>query len=192
MANTEKFRCAWAENNPLMRKYHDSEWGVPVHDDFLHFEFMVLDTFQAGLSWLTILKKREAFRKAFDNFDYNKVAAYTENDFNRLMNNQDIVRNKLKIQSTINNAIMFKDVVGEFGSFDAFIWKFVNNKTIVNNWNNIKEIPSSSTDSDAMSKALLKKGFRFVGSTICYSYMQAAGMVNDHEIKCFRYDHFSN
>jgi DNA-3-methyladenine glycosylase I len=191
MLQPEKYRCAWAQKDPMMRQYHDNEWGVPVHDDFFHFEFMVLDAFQAGLSWLTILKKRESFRMAFENFDYNKVAAFTEIDFDRLMNDTGIVRNKLKIASTINNAVKFKEIVDEFGSFDNYIWRFVNNGTIVNNWKSMKEVPPKSDLSDVMSKALLKKGFRFVGSTICYSYMQAAGMINDHEINCFRHKHLS-
>ena len=179
--------CNWAAGNQIMRQYHDNEWGVPVHNDQKHFEFLVLDAFQAGLSWLTILKKRENFRNAFDNFDFRKIALYTEADFNRLMTDAGIVRNKLKIQATITNAQCFIQVIAEFGSFDKYIWTFVNNQTIQNNWDTFKSIPAKTKESDAMSKALLKRGFRFVGSTICYAYMQAAGMVNDHEIGCFRH-----
>ena len=179
--------CKWAFGNPIMREYHDNEWGVPVHDDKKHFEFLILDAFQAGLSWLTILKKRENFRLAFANFDYYKVAKYTDDDFNKLMADAGIIRNKLKIQATITNAQCFIKVIEEFGSFDAFIWSFVNHKPIQNTWDTYKNVPAKTKESDAMSKALLKRGFRFVGSTICYAYMQAAGMVNDHEVNCFRY-----
>jgi DNA-3-methyladenine glycosylase I len=179
--------CSWASKNELMRNYHDHEWGYPVHNDQKHFEFLVLDAFQAGLSWLTILKKRENFRKAFDNFDFYKIAKYSDADFNQLMADEGIVRNKLKIQATITNAQCFIQTIQEFGSFDAYIWTFVNNKTIQNNWDTYKNIPSKTKESDTMSKALVKRGFKFVGSTICYSYMQAAGMVNDHEIFCHRH-----
>ncbi len=181
-------RCNWAESNPLLQEYHDKEWGVPVHNDQLHFEFMVLDAFQAGLSWLTILKKRENFRKAFDNFDFYKIAKYNDAKIQQLLANEGIIRNKLKIEATINNAIRIQEIIHEFGSFDTYIWQFVNSKTLRNNWVNFKEIPAKTIQSDGMSKELLKRGFKFVGSTICYSYMQAAGMINDHETSCFRYN----
>jgi DNA-3-methyladenine glycosylase I len=181
------YRCKWAENNQLMQHYHDTEWGNPVHDDVLHFEFMVLDAFQAGLSWLTILKKRENFRLAFDNFNFIKIAKYNNLKIGQLMANEGIIRNKLKIEATVNNANRIQEVIAEFGSFDNFIWKFVNHKTIQNKRLSVKEVPAKTEISDKMSKELLKRGFKFVGSTICYSYMQAAGMVNDHEINCFRY-----
>jgi DNA-3-methyladenine glycosylase I len=180
-------RCSWAESHPLLQIYHDTEWGVPVHNDQKHFEFLVLDAFQAGLSWLTILKKRENLRKAFSDFDFRKVVKYTDADIAKLLNDEGIIRNRLKIEATINNAKQFIEIIDAFGSFDKFIWSFTNGKTIVNNWNNLKEIPAKTEISDKMSKALLKRGFKFVGSTICYAYMQAAGIVNDHETGCFRY-----
>jgi len=187
MAELDKKRCEWAKNHPLMQTYHDNEWGGPVHDDRKHFEFMVLDLFQAGLSWLTILKKREGFRKAFDNFDYNKIAVYDENKVKELLADAAIIRNRLKINSTISNARLFIEVKKEFGSFDNFIWKFVKGKTIQNSWKMMSDLPVSTTESDDMSRDLKKRGFKFAGSTICYSYMQAAGMVNDHNISCKRY-----
>jgi len=180
-------RCAWPGDDALMTEYHDREWGEPVHDDRLHFEFLVLDAFQAGLSWRTILYKRENFRKAFRDFDVRKVAKFTAKDFDRLMNDAGIVRNRLKIQATITNAQKFLEVLKEFGSFDEFIWQFTKGKTIHHGFKRISQIPATSKESDAMSKELLRRGFRFVGSTICYSYMQAAGMVNDHTVDCFRY-----
>ena len=180
-------RCNWAESHYLLKTYHDTEWGTPVHNDRLHFEFITLDAFQAGLNWLTILKKRERFRQAFDHFDYYKIAKYSSKKIEKLMHDEGIIRNKLKIEATINNAVRFIEVIRDFGSFDKYIWNFVNEKTIINKWNNFKEIPAKTKESDRMSKDLMKRGFRFVGSTICYSYMQAAGMVNDHEIMCFRY-----
>ena len=182
-----KHRCTWTNNNPYNIKYHDEEWGVPVHDDKKLFEFLLLDAFQAGLSWVTILKKRENFKKAFDNFDYNKIAEYKNDKVEELMNNAGIIRNKLKINATINNAQAFLKVQKEFGTFDKYIWQFVNHKTIINSFKTWKEIPATSKESDTMSKDLKKRGFKFVGSTICYAFMQAAGMVNDHEITCFRY-----
>ena len=182
-----KHRCTWSNNNPYNIKYHDEEWGVPVHDDKKLFEFLLLDAFQAGLSWVTILKKRENFKKAFDNFDYNKIAEYKNDKVEELMNNAGIIRNKLKINATINNAQAFLKVQKEFGTFDKYIWQFVNHKTIINSFKTWKEIPVTSKESDTMSKDLKKRGFKFVGSTICYAFMQAAGMVNDHEITCFRY-----
>jgi len=179
--------CSWPSTNPLMIEYHDKEWGVPLHDDRKLFEFIILDAFQAGLSWNTILNKRKNFEKAFDNFDAVKISKYTEKKFDSLMNDAGIIRNRLKIQSTITNAKAFLLVQKEFGSFDKYIWQFTGGKTKVNKWKSIKEMPAKSKESDAMSKDLLKRGFRFVGSTICYAFMQAAGMVNDHIVSCTRY-----
>ena len=170
-----------------MIAYHDTEWGVPLHDDQRLFEFMVLDAFQAGLSWLIVLRKREEFRKAFDHFDYKKIARYDEEKIQLLLKNEGIIRNQLKIRATVNNAQRFLELQNEFGSFDKYIWQFTGNKTIHNSWKQLAEIPAKSKESDAMSKDLLKKGFKFVGSTICYSFMQAAGMVNDHIISCTRH-----
>lgn len=183
----EKQSCGWPAGDPLMVTYHDEEWGVPLHDDQKLFEFMVLDAFQAGLSWRTILHKRENFRKAFDGFNAEKIAAYMEDDFNRLMNDSGIVRNRAKIMATIENAKVFLAVRDEFGTFDRYIWQFTGGKTIQNHWQDMKEIPASSSESDAMSADLKNRGFRFVGSTICYAFMQAAGMVNDHLTGCSRY-----
>ena len=182
-----KKRCEWPGKNELMTKYHDEEWGVPLHDDKKLFEFLVLDAFQAGLSWAIILNKREGFRKAFHNFDYKKIAKYTEKDFDRLVNDAGIVRNRLKINSTIVNAQKFLEIIKEFGSFDKYIWQFVNYKPIKNKIKTIKDYKSRTDESDVMSKDLLSRGFKFVGSTICYAFMQAAGMVNDHQADCFRY-----
>ena len=179
-------RCAWASNERL-RKYHDEEWGVPVHDDRKLFEFMVLDAFQAGLSWNIILAKRENFREAFDHFQPEIIANYNEEKFDKLVQNAGIIRNKLKIRATITNAQKFLKIQNEFGSFNQYIWQFTNGKTMVNRWKNDNEIPATSRESDAMSEDLKKKGFKFVGSTICYAFMQAAGMVNDHIVSCFRY-----
>lgn len=183
----KKTRCAWPSNDELMIQYHDEEWGVPVHDDHKWFEFIVLDGFQAGLSWKTILHKRENFRKAFDNFDYQKIARYDEVKIESLIQDAGIIRNKLKIRSTITNALAFIEVQKEFGSFDKYIWQFVNNKTIDNKQKAIDQMVATSDESDAMSKDLKKRGFKFVGSTICYAFMQAAGMVNDHTVDCFRH-----
>jgi len=180
-------RCKWTNDNPVNNYYHDTEWGVKLHDDTKLFEFLVLDAFQAGLSWLTILKKRKNFRNAFDNFDYHKIALYKENKINELMTNEGIIRNKLKIIATVTNAQKFIDIQKKYGSFDKYIWQFTDNKQIVNKFNNWKEIPATSSESDKMSKDLKKHGFKFVGSTICYAFMQAAGMVNDHEVTCFRH-----
>jgi DNA-3-methyladenine glycosylase I len=168
-------------------EYHDREWGVPVHDDVKHFEFIVLDAFQAGLNWLTILKKREGFRKAFENYDIAKIATYGEEDYNRLLNDASIIRNRAKIRGTIINAQIFLKVQQEFGSFDKYIWGFVNGKTLKNKWKSNKEIPASTPLSDIISKDLKKRGFKFVGSTIVYAYLQAAGIVNDHIVSCERY-----
>jgi DNA-3-methyladenine glycosylase I len=163
------------------------EWGVPVHDDRKLFEFLVLDAFQAGLSWSTILNKRENFRKAFDNFDYKKIAKYDQRKIDELLQNEGIIRNKLKVNGTLKNAKVFIQVQEEFGSFDKYIWQFTGGKTLINNWTDLKQIPAKSKESDAMSKDLQKRGFTFVGSTICYAFMQAAGMINDHLVTCFRY-----
>jgi len=177
-------RCPWPSDDALMIAYHDTEWGVPLHDDRKIFEFMVLDSFQAGLSWKTVLHKREAFRKAFDNFNPLKIAAYKESTVEELMQNAGIIRNKQKILATINNAKCFLEVQKEFGTFDKYIWSFVDGKTIMNGFTDLKQIPARSPESDLMSKDLKKRGFSFVGSTICYAFMQAAGMVNDHLVGC--------
>lgn len=182
-----KKRCEWPSDDELMLKYHDTEWGVPVHDDRKHFEFLVLDAFQAGLSWSIILRKRENFGKAFDNFDPVKISRYREARIQKLLKDPGIIRNKLKIRSTVTNAKAFLEIQKEFGSFDKFIWQFTGAKQKVNRWKKLKDIPAKSPESDAMSEELKKRGFKFVGSTICYSYMQAAGMVKDHTISCFRY-----
>jgi DNA-3-methyladenine glycosylase I len=183
----DKTRCVWPAQDPLMVAYHDTEWGVPLHDEHKHFEFLILDAAQAGLSWRTVLYKREGYREAFERFDPNKVARYSAKDVQRLMANPGIIRNRLKIESAIQNAKAFLAVQREFGSFDAYIWRFVKGKTIRNFLKSHHEIQASSPESDAMSQDLKKRGFRFVGSTICYAYMQAAGMVNDHITGCFRY-----
>ena len=181
----ERIRCAWARNERSIR-YHDEEWGVPVHDDRLLFEFLILEGAQAGLSWDTILKKREHYREVFDHFDARKIAAYDEKKRTALLNDPGIVRNRLKIAAAIQNAKAFLAVQEEFGSFDAYIWKFVGGKPKINHRKSLSEIPARTPESDAMSKALLKRGFKFVGSTICYAFMQAVGMVNDHTADCFR------
>lgn len=180
-------RCKWSISDPIYIKYHDKEWGVPVHSDRKLFEMIVLDGAQAGLSWLTILKKRVNYRKAFDNFDPKKVAKYDKRKIGQLLKNDGIVRNKLKVESAVINAKAFLKVKEEFGTFDKYIWQFVEGKTIVNSWKVVKEIPATSKESEAMSKDLKARGFKFVGSTICYAFMQAAGLVNDHTIDCFRY-----
>lgn len=182
-----KPRCPWAGSDPHYIAYHDREWGVPVHDDRKLFEMLVLEGAQAGLSWITILRKRENYRNAFSNFDPTKIARYDAKKVKALMQNEGIVRNRLKIESTISNAKAFLAVQKEFGSFDAYIWQFVGGRPKVNRWKNIKRLPATTPESDAMSKDLKKRGFRFVGSTICYAFMQATGMVNDHLISCFRH-----
>ncbi|WP_456461550.1 DNA-3-methyladenine glycosylase I [Lutibacter sp.] len=183
-----KIRCSWCGDNPLYVTYHDTEWGVPVYDDAKLFEFLVLETFQAGLSWITILKKRENFRKAFDNFNYKKIATYNEAKFEELIQNTGIIRNKLKIRATISNAIAFIKIQKEFDSFSNYIWSFTNGKPIINNWGNLREIPAATSLSNMISKDLKKRGFKFVGPTVVYAHMQATGMVNDHVIDCFRYN----
>jgi DNA-3-methyladenine glycosylase I len=176
--------CTWPGSDELMLAYHQNEWGKPVHDDKKHFEFIVLDSFQAGLSWKTILHKRQGFKKAFANFDVKKVAKFNEEDLARLLLDEGIIRNKLKISGTVKNAKAFIAIQNEFGSFDAFIWQFTKGKTIDNQPNSNANIPATSPESDAMSKALKSRGFTFVGSTICYAYMQASGMINDHLMSC--------
>ncbi len=178
-------RCQWAKSE-LMVAYHDTEWGVPVHDDQVLFEFLCLEGAQAGLSWETILKKRDNYREAFDGFDAAKIAKYTPRKIDKLLANPGIVRNKLKVNSVVRNAKAFLAVRDEFGGFDAYIWPFVGGKPIRNAWRSPKEIPAKTAQSDAMSKDLKKRGFNFVGSTICYAFMQAVGMVNDHTVGCFR------
>ncbi|MDP1621624.1 MAG: DNA-3-methyladenine glycosylase I [Bacteroidales bacterium] len=179
--------CQWPANDPLMIRYHDEEWGVPLHDDQKIFEFLVLDAFQAGLSWRTVLHKRENFRKAFHGFDVNKIAKYGEKDFNRLMSDAGIIRNKAKINGAIQNAKCFLELQQEFGTFDKYIWQFTGGKTINNKLKTLAAMPVLSPESDAMSKDLKARGFKFVGSTICYAFMQAAGMVNDHLTGCRMY-----
>ena len=183
----EKTRCAWVFSEPLYTQYHDEEWGVPIHDDPTIFEFLVLESFQAGLSWAIVLKKREAFRAAFDQFDVHKISKYKEKKVQQLLQNPAIIRNRQKIAAAINNAQRFLEVQKEFGSFDRYIWQFGGGKPIINRWQTIREIPATSKESDEMSKDLKKRGFKFVGSTICYAHMQATGMVNDHTTDCFRY-----
>ncbi|MBK8397850.1 MAG: DNA-3-methyladenine glycosylase I [Leptospiraceae bacterium] len=182
-----KKRCGWTGNDELMNSYHDLEWGIPVHNDKKHFEFLVLDAFQAGLSWRTILYRREGFRRAFADFEVEKVAKFTEKKLEKLMQDTGIIRNRLKIWGTVKNAKSFMQIQKEFGSFDKYIWQFTGNNTIQNKRHTMKEVPATSKESDAMSKDMKKRGFTFVGSTICYAYMQAAGMVNDHLTTCFRY-----
>lgn len=181
-------RCGWCVGDTLYEKYHDTEWGVPLYDDNGIFEFLILETFQAGLSWITILRKRENFRNAFDNFDYNKIAGYSEEKIEELLQNSGIIRNKLKVRATVSNAIAFMQVQEEFGSFSKYIWGFVDGKPIKNNIENYKIAPPTTSISDSLSKDLKKRGFKFVGSTVMYAHMQATGMVNDHEVSCFRYD----
>ncbi len=181
-------RCEWPGTDDLMIAYHDREWGVPLHDDRKLFEFLVLDGFQAGLSWSTILKKRENFRKAFDNFEAEKIARYTKRKTDRLLQDAGIIRNRLKIHATVSNAKAFLELQAKEGTFDEFIWQFVSGATRVNKWKTLRQIPAKTKQSDAMSKALKERGFTFVGSTICYAFMQAAGLVNDHVVRCFRHD----
>jgi DNA-3-methyladenine glycosylase I len=180
-------RCPWAGSDPLMIAYHDQEWGVPVHDDRLLFEFLILEGAQAGLSWRTVLHKRDAYRKAFANFDVERVARFGERQVVKLMNDEGIIRNRLKIASTITNAKAVLAVRKTYGSLDAYLWRFVDGKPINSRVKSFKDVPAKTAASDAMSKALLKDGFKFVGSTICYAFMQATGMVNDHLVTCFRH-----
>jgi DNA-3-methyladenine glycosylase I len=180
-------RCQWAGSDPLYIEYHDKEWGVPVHDDRKIFEMLVLEGAQAGLNWLTVLRKRENYRKAFDNFDPRKVAKYDGEKFQKLLATEGIIRNKLKIRSAIQNARAFLEVQKEFGSFDAYIWQFVGGRPICNSWKSLSELPAQTAESESMSNDLKRRGFSFVGPTICYAHMQATGMVNDHVVTCFRY-----
>jgi len=182
-----KQRCFWVTDSDLYKKYHDEEWGIPVYDDKELFEFLILETFQAGLSWITILNKRENFRNAFDNFDYKKIAIYSEKKYESLLQDAGIIRNKLKIRSAIANAQLFMEIQKEFGSFSKFIWSYVNNKPIINHFKTREEIPATTELSDKISKDLKKRGFKFVGSTVIYAYMQAIGMVNDHTTNCYKY-----
>jgi DNA-3-methyladenine glycosylase I len=184
----EKRRCDWVSlGDALYRDYHDTEWGVPAHDDRTQFEFLILEGAQAGLSWGTILRKREGFRKAFDHFDPAKVAQYNGTKVRSLLSNPGIVRNELKIRSAIQNARAFLTVQKEFGSFDSYVWPFVGDKPKINSWRSLGEIPAKTPESEALSRDLVRRGFRFVGPTICYAHMQAVGMVNDHIVSCFRY-----
>lgn len=185
---TYKKRCDWCLGDPLYESYHDMEWGVPVYEDNRLFEFLTLETFQAGLSWITILRKRENFRKAFDNFDYKKIANYQQDKIDSLLQNAGIIRNKLKIKATVTNAKAFMAVQDEFGSFRNYIWGFVDGKPIKNNFKSMKDLPANTPLSDAISKDLKKRGFKFVGTTVVYAHMQATGMVNDHITSCFRYE----
>jgi DNA-3-methyladenine glycosylase I len=180
-------RCAWSGEEPAMVRYHDEEWGLAVHDDRVLFEFLILEGAQAGLSWRTILNKRENYRRAFSDFDPVKIAHYGPKQVERLMSDEGIVRNRLKIEGAIRNAKAFLDLQREFGSFDAYVWGFVGGKPIDRKVGSLRDIPAKTAESDALSKDLLKRGFKFVGSTICYAFMQAVGMVNDHETACFRY-----
>ena len=182
-----KIRCAWVGTDPIYVKYHDTEWGIPLHDDRKLFEFLLLDGFQAGLSWITILKKRSNYRKAFDHFEPGKMAAYDLYKVKELLANKGIIRNRLKIEAASQNAKSFLAVQKEFGSFDKYIWQFTGSQTIKNAWKMMAEIPAQTKESVAMSNDLKKRGFKFVGPTICYAFMQAAGMVNDHIVDCFRY-----
>jgi DNA-3-methyladenine glycosylase I len=183
----EKFRCPWCTKTEKYMRYHDEEWGVPVHDDHRHFEFLVLEGAQAGLSWLTVLNKREGYSKNFADFDPEKVARFTPKRIEKILLDPGIIRNRLKVQATVNNAKRFLEVQKEFGSFDKYIWKFVDGKPIVNKWKSLKQIPPTSKESDALSKDLIKRGFKFVGTTVIYAHMQACGLINDHLVDCHRY-----
>jgi len=185
--NTNLYRCPWPSDNPQMIKYHDEEWGVPVHDDTVQFEFLVLETFQSGLSWAIIMKKRDNFRKAFDHFNYKKVADYDEMKYESLMQDAGIIRNKLKIRAAISNAQAFLKVQQEFGSFSKYIWSFVDGRPVQNTFKELTELPARTELSDTISHDLKKRGFKFVGSTVIYAHLQAIGVVNDHLVDCFRY-----
>lgn len=180
-------RCGWSSADELYRVYHDTEWGVPLHDDRKQFEFLILEGFQAGLSWITILKKRKNFDKAFHKFDPSKIASFKGKDIQRLMKDEGIIRNRRKIEAAVSNAAAFLTLQDEFGSFDEYMWSFVGGRPIRNSWKSLGQIPPKTRESEKMSKDLVSKGFRFVGPTICYAHMQATGMVNDHIVKCFRY-----
>ena len=185
-------RCEWANSNALMKQYHDKEWGTPEHNDQMLFEFLILEGMQAGLSWNTILQKRENFRKAFDNFNYNKISVYDEEKIEKLLQNKGIIRNRRKIEAAITNAKAFLEIQKEFGSFDAYIWGFIDHKPIQNTWKYLQEIPAKTEMSETINKDLKKRGFNFIGPKIIYAFMQAVGMVNDHIIDCFRYDELKN
>jgi DNA-3-methyladenine glycosylase I len=187
MPSKEKNRCSWCLKFDQYIDYHDTEWGVPVHDDRIHFEFLILEGAQAGLSWSTILKKREGYRKAFADFDPAKVSRFTETKLEKILLDPGIVRNRLKVYAAVNNAKRFLEVQKEFGSFDKYIWGFVGGKPIVHKWKSLKQIPPTSKESDALSKDLIKRGFKFVGTTVIYAHMQACGLINDHIMDCFRY-----
>lgn len=187
MTQEEKIRCPWCLSFEEYIRYHDEEWGVPVHEDRKHFEFLILEGAQAGLSWSTILKKRAAYRQAFAEFDPEQVARFSETRLGELLQDPGIIRNRLKVKAAINNAQRFLEIQNEFGSFDQYIWRFVNGKPIVNTWKTLKEIPAASPESEALSQDLVKRGFKFVGSTIVYAHMQACGLVNDHLVDCWRY-----
>ncbi len=181
-------RCPWCgQNDELYIQYHDEEWGVPVHDDIKHFEFLVLEINQAGLSWKTVLKKRDNYKKAYDNFDPLRVARYDDQKITQLLNNAGIIRNRRKIEASVNNAKRFLEIQKEFGNFDSYIWRFVNNKPVVNSWKRDSDIPSSTILSDTISSDLKRRGFKFIGSTIIYAHLQATGIINDHIVDCFRY-----
>ena len=183
----DKHKCGWCVGDPLYEAYHDEEWGTPVYDDDTLFEFLILETFQAGLSWITVLRKRKNFFDAFNQFDYKKIANYNEDKVQELLQNAGIIRNKLKIRATITNAQAFMKIQDEFGSFSKYIWDFVDGKPITNKFKSLSEVPANTPLSDTISKDLKKRGFKFVGSTVIYAHMQATGMVNDHELSCFRY-----
>jgi len=184
----KKHKCSWCEGDALYEAYHDNEWGVPVYDDATLFEFLILETFQAGLSWITVLRKRKNFFDAFNQFDYKKIANYNEEKVQELLQNAGIIRNKLKIRATITNAQAFMKIQEDFGSFSKYIWAYVEGKPIKNNFKTYKDAPANTALSDALSKDLKKRGFKFVGSTVMYAHMQATGMINDHEVGCFRYN----
>ncbi len=190
MTISEK-RCPWGDSDPLYRKYHDREWGVPLHNDRKLFEMLILEGMQAGLSWLIILRKRQNFRKAFDNFVIETVASYGRREVEKLLKDEGIVRNRLKLEAAVENARKVLEIRKEFGTFDYYLWRFVGGKPKINRWKSLKEVPPSTAESDAMSKDLKARGFRFVGSTVCYAFMQATGMVNDHLIDCFRHRELS-
>ncbi|MCH8009766.1 MAG: DNA-3-methyladenine glycosylase I [Chloroflexi bacterium] len=187
-SDNTKTRCDWGRSSDLMQAYHDEEWGVPLHDDRALFEFLILEGAQAGLSWQTVLNKRDSYRKAFDNFDPAKVARYTAKRIDKLLANPGIIRNRLKVESSVSNAKAFLAIQREFGSFDAYVWQYVGGKPKKNSFKSMSKLPATTTESDAFSKDLKQRGFRFVGSTICYAFMQAVGMVNDHTTNCFRYE----
>ncbi len=187
MNNSPLHRCTWAGTDPLYQHYHDTEWGVPCFDDQTLFEFLILEGAQAGLSWITVLKKREHYRNVFDQFNPEKIALYSERKVEKLLSDPGIIRNRLKVMSSINNAKLFIDIKEKYGDFSSFIWGFVEGTPLINHWPSLKEVPATTPTSDAMSKELKRRGFKFVGSTICYAYMQAVGMVNDHTVDCFRH-----